>query len=156
MGLGIEGSQGASGDGVSNFGYERSLLGRVVFFLGLHETMLYWFRTVIKPAVDDTIFGSMREESWVDRVVMAASFSSLWWWKLKNEVEALVVVAEFKRQLLMGVEMADFVGWWLYYLTVTIGMVRVVKGILWIAMVLLVKKVEGTAAVATAENDEKV
>ena len=64
---------------------------------------------------------------------MALSLGGLWWWRLRDEVESLVIVAEMKREL--GV--ADFVGWLLYYLTVTIGMVRVVRGLMWVGMVLL-------------------
>ncbi|KAA8543024.1 hypothetical protein F0562_021481 [Nyssa sinensis] len=113
------------------------MLSRVVFFLGLHETMLHWMRTVVKLVVDDTIFGFRREERWVERVAMAASFGTLWWWRLRDEIESLVVVPEVKTQLLISIGLADFVGWWLYYLTVTVGMIRVVKGLMWLGMILL-------------------
>ncbi|KAK9282515.1 hypothetical protein L1049_005435 [Liquidambar formosana] len=154
VGLGIEGSIAAGIDGIS-FGDERNLFGRVIFFLGLHETMLHWSRTVVKPIVDDTVFGVAREERWVERVVLAASCGSLWWWRLRNEVESLVILAEVKKKLLMGVGVADFVGWWLYYLTVTIGMVRIVKGLMWLGMVLLSRKVEGTTG-NSCGNEDKV
>ncbi|KAF5931445.1 hypothetical protein HYC85_032318 [Camellia sinensis] len=84
--------------------------------------MVYWSRTVVKPVVDDTVFGYVKEERWVERVAMAASLGTLWWWRLRGEIESLVVMVEVKRELLIGVGIADFVGWWLYYLTVTIGM----------------------------------
>ncbi|KAK4493552.1 hypothetical protein RD792_017922 [Penstemon davidsonii] len=42
-----------------------------------------------------------------------------------------------KRDMMMGIGVADFVGWWLYYVTVTIGIVRVVKGLVYMATDLL-------------------
>ncbi|OMO82117.1 hypothetical protein COLO4_23224 [Corchorus olitorius] len=140
VGLGIEGNIATGIDGAA-FGVERSLLSRVIFFLGLHEIMLLWFRTVVKPVVDDTIFGGATEERWVHRAAMALSVGTFWWWKLRDEVESLVVVAEAKKELSMEIEMADFLGWWLYYLTVTIGMVRVVKALIWLGIVMLCKRV---------------
>ncbi|KAK3034620.1 hypothetical protein RJ639_033575 [Escallonia herrerae] len=156
VGLGIEGSIDAGVDGFG-FGYERNLLSRVIFFLGLHETMLYWSRTIVKPVVDDSVYGFATEERWVERVAMATSFGSLWWWGLRDEVESLVVVAETKKELLTGVDVADFVGWWLYYLTVTVGMVRVVKGLIWFGVILLCKtrRIEGNADDYRG-NEEKV
>lgn len=154
VGLGIEVSIAARIESTS-LGSERSLLCRVVFFLGLHETMLNWSRTIVKPVVDDTIFGAAREERWAERVIMASSLGGLWWWRLRDEVESLAIVAEMKRELLMGVGVADFVGWWLYYLTVTIGMVRVVKGLMWVGMVLLCRrKVEQTNGGSCGDEDK--
>ncbi|KAM7521406.1 hypothetical protein LguiA_011308 [Lonicera macranthoides] len=157
VGLGIEGSIGSGVVGTSAVGYERTLLSKTVFFFGLHETMMYWSRTVVKPVVDDTVFGLAREERWVERVTMAASFGALWWWRLRDEVESLVVVAEVIREVSMSGSLADFVGWWLYYLTVTIGMVRVVKGVIWVGIVLVCrqKKVKGNAG-DTIGNEDKV
>ncbi|KAL5791949.1 hypothetical protein ACOSP7_000543 [Xanthoceras sorbifolium] len=155
VGLGIEGSIASSGVDSSSFGIRRSLFSRLIFFLGLHDTMLLWFRSVVKPVVDDTIFVVPRKERWVERVAMALSIGSLWWWKLRDEIESLVVVAEAKKELLMDVGVADFVGWWLYYLTVTIGMVRIVKSLLWLGMVLLCQRVR-TNSVNSCENDDKV
>ncbi|KAJ0111073.1 hypothetical protein Patl1_00876 [Pistacia atlantica] len=155
VGLGIEGSIGVGVDG-SSFGIERSLLSRVIFFLGLHETMLLWFKTVVKPVVDDTIFGVSKEERWVERVGMALTLGSLWWWKLRDEVESLVVVPEAKKELLISVGVADFVGWWLYYLTVTIGMVRLVKGLLWLGMVLFCKRVRRNSITLPCDVEDKV
>lgn len=140
VGLGIQGSIPAEiTDGSFGFDMEGSLFSRVIFFLGLHETMLHWCRVVVKPVVDDTVFGVSRKEILVEKVAVAVSFGSLWYWRLRGEIESLVVVGVAKRELSMGMGMgmADFVGWWLYYLTVTIGMVRIVKGILWFSMILI-------------------
>ncbi|KAK3194287.1 hypothetical protein Dsin_025597 [Dipteronia sinensis] len=156
VGLGIEGSIAAGIDS-SSTGIGRSLLSRLIFFLGLHDIMLLWFRSVVKPVVDSTIFEVPRKERWVERVTMALSIGSLWWWKLRDEVESLVVVAEAKKELLMDVGVADFVGWWLYYLTVTIGMVRIVKSLLWLGMILLCQRVRtSNSVISNCENDEKV
>ncbi|XP_062109196.1 uncharacterized protein LOC133819823 [Humulus lupulus] len=141
VGLGIEGTV-ALGTDFSSFGTDRTLLSRVIFFLGLHETMLHWSRMVVKPVVDDTIFGVVsRNEKWFERGAMAGSFGGLWYWRLRDEVESLVVVAEAKGEMLMEVGMADFAGWWLYYLTVTIGMVKVIKGLMWVGMSLFCRRV---------------
>ncbi|XWS46552.1 hypothetical protein CRYUN_Cryun14cG0077600 [Craigia yunnanensis] len=153
VGLGIEGSIASGIDG-AGFGVERSLLSRIIFFLGLHEIMLLWFRTVVKPVVDDTIFGAAREERWVHRAAIALSVGTFWWWKLRDEVESLVVVAEAKKELSMSIEMADFLGWWLYYLTVTIGMVRVVKALLWLGIIFLCRRVRRNTDETTREEDE--
>lgn len=134
-------------------GSERNFLSRLVFFFGLHEVMLLWYRVIVRPVVDNTLFGGdegqRREETVVERVALAVSCGTLWWWKLRDEVEALVGVAEAKRALLLllpidsnvnvdlDVGIVDFVNWWLYYMVVTIGMVRIVKGSLWFGMILL-------------------
>lgn len=138
-----------------NSGYERNLLSKLLFFIGLHETMLYWSKKVVRPVVDDAFFGSRREERWIERMIMAASFSTLWWWRLKDEVESLVVVAEVKTELLISVSLTDFLSWWLYYLTVTIGIVRLIKSLLWIGFVLFSNKVEHNAD-EFCVNEEKV
>ncbi|KAK9067719.1 hypothetical protein SSX86_011830 [Deinandra increscens subsp. villosa] len=138
VGLGIEGSIGAGIEG-SSFGHERNLICRIVFFLGLHATTVYWWRTIVKPVVDDTMFGFEMEERWVERAVMGGSLGGLWWWKLRDEVESLVAVAE------MGdgsVGVVGLMGWWLYYLVVTVGIVKVVKWLIWFGVVLLYQKVE--------------
>ncbi|XP_038694502.1 uncharacterized protein LOC119992000 [Tripterygium wilfordii] len=156
VGLGIEGSIEAGIDGTS-FGVERSLMSRIVFFLGLHETMMYWSRVVVKPVVDDAIYGAgVKEEKywWVGRV--GIGFGSLWWWRLRDEVESMVVVPEAKRELLMEVEVADFIGWWLYYLVVTVGMVRVVKGLMWVGVVVLCRRFRRNSGDEEQEEDGKV
>ncbi|KAG7644627.1 unnamed protein product [Arabidopsis thaliana] len=134
-------------------GSERNFLSRLVFFFGLHEVMLLWYRVIVRPVVDNTLLGGedgqRREETVVERVALAVSCGTLWWWKLRDEVEALVGVAEAKRALLLllpidgnvnvsfDVGTVDFVNWWLYYMVVTIGMVRIIKGSLWFGMILL-------------------
>lgn len=165
VGLGIESSIAAGFDGV-RFGAERSLVSRALFLLGLHETARLWTTAVVKPVVDETVCGgggARREETWVDRLGMTASLGALWWWRMRDEVEALVVVAEAKRELAVGIGVADFVGWWLYYLTVTIGMVKVVKVFMWVSAVLLCPRLRGycsidndTAPILEEEIEDKV
>ncbi|XP_042050213.1 uncharacterized protein LOC121795701 [Salvia splendens] len=149
VGVGIEGSIAASVEG-SNFGQDGSFICRLVFFFGLHEIMLFWWRTVVKPVVDDTIFGGWRAEGWVEKAVVGLSYGGLWWWRLREEVEALVMVAEVKREMmLMGVGVVDFLGFWLYYVTVTVGMVRMVRALV-STVAILVRRRE------SRPNDEKV
>ena len=161
VGLGIEGSIAAGlydDDDVSSFGAERSLLSRMIFLLGLHETTHVWCRMVVRPVVDDTVFGGARRERWVERVGLAAGLGTLWWWRLREEVETLVLVAQVKSEQLMDVGIGDFVGWWLYYLIVTIGMVRIVKGLIWIFMISLCRRrpTTTTIEVESIQNDDKV
>ncbi|XP_027935275.1 uncharacterized protein LOC114190542 [Vigna unguiculata] len=160
VGLGIEGSIAAGlyeyDDDVSGFGAERSLLSRMIFLLGLHETTYVWCRMVVRPVVDDTVFAGARKERWVERVGLAAGLGILWWWRLREEVETLVVVAQVKNEQLMDVGICDFVGWWLYYLVVTIGMVRIVKGMMWMFMVSLCRRRPTTMEVESNQNDDKV
>jgi hypothetical protein len=128
-------------DDGSSFVVERSLLSRMIFLLGLHETTQIWSKVVVRPVVDDTIFGiGKRERLWIEKVVVAGSLGTLWWWKLREEVENLGVMVETKKEQLMEVGIEEFVGWWLYYLTVTIGMVRIVKGVIWIFMISLCRR----------------
>ncbi|XP_045832552.1 uncharacterized protein LOC123923847 [Trifolium pratense] len=153
VGLGIEASIAAGvfdsddndvfyvNDDGSSFVVERSFLSRMIFLLGLHETTQIWSKVVVRPVVDDTIFGvGKRERLWIEKVVVAGSLGTLWWWKLKEEVENLGFMGETKKEQLMEVGIEDFVGWWLYYLTVTIGMVRIVKGVIWIFMISLCRR----------------
>ncbi|KAK7278173.1 hypothetical protein RJT34_23198 [Clitoria ternatea] len=158
VGLGIEGSILAGVyDNRPGFGPERSLLSKVVFLLGLHETTQVWCRRVVRPVVDDTVFGgNKREERWIERVGLAASLGTLWWWRLREEVESLVVVAEAKKE---DMEIGDFVGWWLYYLIVTIGMVRIVKGLMWMFMISLCRRrvmQVSHVEMESSQNDDKV
>lgn len=110
---------------------------------------------MVKPVVDDTVFGILAEEiRWAERVAMAAALAGLWWWRLRDEVESLVGIVEVKKELLV----ADFIGWWLYYLTVTIGMVRIVKAIMWFGVMLLYsgKAEEAKLSESTLGNEDKV
>ncbi|CAA0843291.1 Unknown protein [Striga hermonthica] len=152
VGMGIEGSIAAGVDG-SGFGRGNGAVCRAVFFVGMHETAVWWWRVAVKPVVDDTVFGRRREEGWGDRAAVAAGCGWVWWWRVREEVESLVVVAEVRRELMIGTGAADIMGWWLYYLTVTVGMVRVVRGIL-CAVVFATRRREGGEAGRT--NDDKV
>lgn len=117
----------------------------LLFAVGLYETMLYWSKSVVKPVVEDTVMmmglsssgggGSKEEEEeeeetkirWVDRVGLGVSFGALWWWRLRDHVESLVVVTDDH-----AAKVADFVGFGLYYLTVSIGVIRVFTGVMWV------------------------
>lgn len=163
MGLGIEGSIAAGlydASDYSSFGVERGLLSRLIFLMGLHETTSFWCRAVVRPVVDDTVFGvARRSERWLERVAMAASLGGVWWWKLREEVETLVVMAEAKKEQLMEVGMGDFVGWWLYYVTVTVGMVRVVKSLMWMASIICPCRRRPLLEISSSspsQNDDKV
>lgn len=155
--IGIEGSIVVGIDGTS-FSHERlCLLTRSLFFMGLHETTLFWSKKVVKPVVDDTVFGVETKDKYVEKLAMAMSFGILWWCKLGDEVESLVVVAEVKRDLFGSVGLVDFVGWWLYYVTVAIGMVKVVKALIWLNFVLFCGNVvDSDNAVCCTRNDDKV
>ncbi|KAM7277516.1 hypothetical protein ACFE04_019382 [Oxalis oulophora] len=135
VGLGVEGSIAAGIGGYKFSGNEMSLLSRTICFLGLHETMLFWSRMVVKPVVDDTIFDGCRPERWIDRVAIAASFSGLWWWKLRKEYESLVMVAGAK------MEFEFIISWWFYYLIATIGILRIMKSSVWLGKIFLCRRV---------------
>ncbi|GAA0165637.1 hypothetical protein LIER_20984 [Lithospermum erythrorhizon] len=153
--FGIEGSISAGVDG-SGFSEEKGFIRRVVFFLGLHETMRFWSKVVVKPVVDDTLIGFGNKERWIEKAALAVGFGMLWWWRLRDEVEALVVVVEVKRVLGLSVGGADFAGWWLYYLTVVIGVVKVVKSVLWVGVVMLSRRRVEENNGDICDNDGKV
>ncbi|KAL2323718.1 hypothetical protein Fmac_028097 [Flemingia macrophylla] len=158
VGLGIEGSIAAGlydDQYEPGFGVERSLVSRMVFLLGLHETTHVWCTLVVRPVVDDTVFGAARRERWLERVGLAAGLGTLWWWRLRDEVETLVVVAQVKNEQLIDVGLEDFVGWWLYYLLVTIGMVRIVKGLIWVFFFSLCRRTPLTHDDQDTQNDDK-
>ncbi|QCD98292.1 uncharacterized protein LOC114163190 [Vigna unguiculata] len=158
VGLGIEGSieAGLYDSDESSFGVERSFLSRVIFLVGLHQTTQAWARMVVRPVVDDTVFGVEREVRLVERVVVAASLGGLWWWRLREDVESLVVMVEAKKEQLMDVRVSDFVGWWLYYLTLTIGMVKIVRVLIGMATVFLCRTSATISKVEHCEIDDKV
>lgn len=159
VGLGIEGTIAAGlydDDYEPNFGVEKSLWSRMIFLLGLHEATHVWCRMVVRPVVDDTVFGTGRRERWVERVGLAAGLGLLWWWRLREEVETLVVVAQVKNEQLIDVGLGDFVGWWLYYVVVTIGMVRIVKGLIWMFMISLFRRRPVEVEIESNQNDDKV
>lgn len=142
--------------GESSFGVERSLLMRVIFLVGLHQTTQVWARMVVRPVVDDTVFGVEREVRLVERVVVAASLGGLWWWRLRDDVESLVVMVEAKKEQLMDVRVSDFVGWWLYYLTLTIGIVKIVRLLIGMATIFLFRTSATFFQVEHCEIDHKV
>ncbi|KAH6766453.1 hypothetical protein C2S52_017436 [Perilla frutescens var. hirtella] len=110
---------------------------RLVLVLGLHEMMVFWLRNVVKPVVDEAVLGFSDEGfSWVEKAVLAVALGFLWWRRLRADAEALVVLPRIRVELKMDVEVADDVGWWLYYLTAAIGGVKVIKGFLWAVNVL--------------------
>ncbi|KAL9227637.1 hypothetical protein vseg_003305 [Gypsophila vaccaria] len=133
VGLGIEATIKAGVDG-AGFGDGRSMISKLVFLVGLHETMIHWSRTIVRPVVDDTVYGGAREEKWLEKWALAACFGALSWWRLRDEVDSLVVVVEVKRDMMMKIGLGDFLGLWLYYMTVAIGMSRILKGLMWFCM----------------------
>jgi len=158
VGLGIEGSieVGLYDSDESSFGVERSFLSRVVFLVGLHQTTQVWARMVVRPVVDDTVFGVEREVRLVERAVVAASLGGLWWWRLREDVESLVVMVEAKKEQLMDVRVSEFVGWWLYNLTVTIGMVKVIRGLIEMATIFLCRRNATISKVEHCEIDDNL
>lgn len=81
----------------------------------------------MKPVVDDTIYGESRKEKWFETAATAVSLGGLWWWRLRDEAEVLVVVAESKWLTSTELGWADISGWCLYYITVVIGIAKIVK-----------------------------
>ncbi|KAJ6404100.1 hypothetical protein OIU84_012316 [Salix udensis] len=156
VGLGIEGSIASGIFDVSGFVSQRGFLCRYIFFLGLHESMIHWSRTVVKPVVDDTIFGEAVDEKWVQRVGIALSYGALWWLRVRDEAESLVFMAEAKIEMSVDLGVADLLGWWLYYLTVTIGMVRVVKILIWLGLTLICKRVSRNSTETCEDEFDKV
>lgn len=109
-------------DGVGSLVFFRSL----VLGLGLHAKVVFWRRTVVKPAVEEAVSGFCRVGfSWVENVVLAAAFGWLWWRRLRRDAEELVVPGR-------DVDLVDVVGWLLYGSTAAVGGFRVVKSLLWV------------------------
>lgn len=130
LSLGIQGTVEAE---INSYTVGRLVLPRRLnFALGLHEATVFWWKNVVKPVVDETILGFPGEGFWwAEKVALAVAFGNLWWWRLREEAEALVVLPWVTAELRKDVEVADVLGWSLYYLTVVIGVVRLVKGFLW-------------------------
>ncbi|EFH38928.1 hypothetical protein ARALYDRAFT_920403 [Arabidopsis lyrata subsp. lyrata] len=152
VGLGLQVTMSKGVNGIVN-GNNHNFLTRLLFFFGLLEMILQWYRVIVKTVVESG-FGGREEETVVERVALAASCGALWWWKLREEVEALVGVMEVKRALLLlsidvdynlnsivDLGTIDFLNWLLYYLIVTIGVVRIVKGCFGFGMILLFEQV---------------
>lgn len=162
VGLGLQGTISKGVNGIVN-GINHNFLTRLLFFFGLHEVMLQWYRVIVKTVVESG-FGRREEETVVERVALAASCGALWWWKLRKEVEALVGVTEVKRALLLlsidvdlnsivDLGTVDFVNWWLYYMIVTIGVVRIVTGCFRVGMILLFEQFSGIFSSVHDVND---
>ncbi|KAK9685007.1 hypothetical protein RND81_10G249300 [Saponaria officinalis] len=154
VGLGIEATIKAGIDG-AGFGDGRSMISKLVFLVGLHETMIHWSRTIVRPVVDDTVYCGPREEKRLEKWALAACFGALSWWRLRDEVDSLVVVVEVKRDMMMNIGLGDFLGLWLYYLTVAIGMSRILKGLMWFCMKLFCRRVVDDQ-VSELEPEDKV
>ncbi|CAE6080498.1 unnamed protein product [Arabidopsis arenosa] len=148
VGLGFQITMSKGVNGIVN-GNNHNFLTRLLFFFGLHEVILQWYRVIVKTVVESG-FGRREEETVVERVALAASCGALWWWKLREEVEALIGVMEVKRALLLlsidvdynlnsivDLGTVDFWNWLLYYMIVMIGVVRIVKGCFRVGMILL-------------------
>ncbi|KAJ6334391.1 hypothetical protein OIU78_011308 [Salix suchowensis] len=101
-------------------------------------------------------FGEAVDEKWVQRVGIALSYGALWWLRLRDEAESLVFMAEAKIERSVDLGVADLLGWWLYYLTVTIGMVRVVKILIWLGLTLICKRVSRNSTETCEDEFDKV
>lgn len=140
LSLGIHGT--VDGAEMSRFAAVGNLVSsrRVVFVLGLHEITVLWRRSVVAPVVGETMIEISANKggfSWVEEMVLAAAFGNLWWRSLRDEAEALVALPWVRAELEMDVEVADFVGWLLYYLTTVIGGVKVIRGLSWATLKIL-------------------
>ncbi|XP_068663077.1 uncharacterized protein [Aristolochia californica] len=124
---------------------------RTLFFVGLHEMTIFWMRTVVRPLVDDTVYGENREETAAQRVVTGATFGAVWWWRLRDEVEILGLVVSLKKEVAAGIDITDFICLSLYYITVVMGVVRLVKGMVWVGKLCMVR-----ANVQSVDNSDKV
>ncbi|XP_038904328.1 uncharacterized protein LOC120090682 [Benincasa hispida] len=131
VGVGIEGSLSSGLNHAAAGHIEGGLWRRLLFFFGLHEAVVHWTRAVVKPVVDDTVFGESRKEKWFETAATAVSLGGLWWWRLRDEAEALVVVAESKWLTSAELGPADISGWCLYYITVAIGIAKIVRFVAW-------------------------
>ncbi|KAK4750915.1 hypothetical protein SAY87_004397 [Trapa incisa] len=142
VGLGIEGSLATGIGSLQHLDSQWSTATRAVVFLGMHETMVHWYRAVVRPVVDDTVYGADGGiRRWPEKAALAAAYGGLWWWKLRDEVESMITIPLVKKEMRIGLEMVDFGGWWLYYLTATIGMIRAVRAVLWAASRLVSRRV---------------
>lgn len=131
LGLGIVGRREAGVQLLLLAAGESSLLNKVVMSVGLHETMLCWCRTIVRPVVDDAVLGGRFEERrwpWVEKAALSAAFGGLWWWKLRHEVEALVGLVEMRWYNMMRIEVTDFLSWCLYFFTIYVGICKICRG----------------------------
>lgn len=83
--------------------------------------VVFWQQNVVEPVVDEAVLGFSSESfGWVKKGAFAAVFGCLWWRGLRDEAELLAVLPRIRAE----VDVADVVGWLLYYLTAAIGCVR--------------------------------
>ncbi|CAI9105472.1 OLC1v1004400C1 [Oldenlandia corymbosa var. corymbosa] len=115
------------------------IIARTLLFVGLHETMSFWSKYVVKLVVEDTVGGGGGGggSPAAERVSLALSFGVLWWFRLRDEVDALILAPELilrlqRRPDAVVAAAEEFYGWWLYAFTVLIGSIRVLKGIIWV------------------------
>jgi len=90
--------------GVKGFAFCHGRRSRGGWFSSEAETSM-----VVRPVVDDTMFGVEREVRLVERVVVEASLGGLWWWRFREDLESLVVMMEAKKEQLMDVRVTDFI-----------------------------------------------
>ncbi|XP_019093882.1 PREDICTED: uncharacterized protein LOC109125013, partial [Camelina sativa] len=77
VGLGLRVTISKGVNGVVN-GNNHNFLTRLLFFFGLHEATIQWYRVIVKTVVESG-FGRREEETVVERVALAASVGALWW-----------------------------------------------------------------------------
>ncbi|XP_068660499.1 uncharacterized protein [Aristolochia californica] len=111
---------------------------RALFFVELHEMTLFWSRLVVRPVVDDTVYGENREETAAQRGVTGAAFGVVWWWRLRDELEILGSAVRVKKEVGVAIEITDIVCLSLYYITVVMGVVRLEKGLVWVVKLVMV------------------
>ncbi|XP_051121650.1 uncharacterized protein LOC127245049 [Andrographis paniculata] len=102
------------------------LLRRLAFAFGLHESMVFWSESVVKVAVDMAVDTGLRRWLWPEKAAMVGGLVNLWWRGLGEEAEVLVAAPWVGRGRGVGVRTADVIGWVLYYLTVTLGLIKMV------------------------------
>ncbi|CAI9105470.1 OLC1v1004398C1 [Oldenlandia corymbosa var. corymbosa] len=136
------------------------MIARALLFVGLHETMSFWSKYVVKPVVVDTVGGGGggdRVVNVAERVGVALSLGAVWCFKLRDEVDALILVPELilslqrRRDVVVAVA-EEFDGWWLYALTVSIGTMRVLKGIIWVVSAVLTSSCRKVDVIETSSD----
>ncbi|EPS58141.1 hypothetical protein M569_16675, partial [Genlisea aurea] len=99
-------------------GSEKGWIWRGLLLVGLHEMMVFWGRTAVKPAVDDTLYGGWREEGLPEKVITAIGCGGVWWCLMRTE--SLIITGSFP-------------GFWLHYLMIAIGISKFYRGFLFMA-----------------------